>query len=111
MSSSYSDANYSDNFDSLIASVESLDNPATLDRWTQSVGSQTVARDLLPAHIPCVALMRVLKTCVRSSRGGINSCIPQLRDLERCSASLYVLHRLFIPQFPQTLISNPMNLL
>lgn len=89
MSSSHSDDAYSNDLDYLVGAVEQLEDPHTIEQWNNSLFNQTIGPDLLPTHIPCLATLRVLKTCLRSSRGGIKSCVPQLSDLEKCSSSLY----------------------
>jgi hypothetical protein len=33
--------------------------------------------------------MRLLKKCIRTSRGGMSSCVPQLHDVEKCSTNFY----------------------
>lgn len=95
MSASHKDIDYTDDMDSLVGAVESMNDPRVIENWNAGLFNSVVGPDLLPSHIPCLGQLRLLKTCIRSSWGGVKSCVPQVKDVEKCSAELYAILRLF----------------
>lgn len=85
MSSSYSDDDYANDLDHLIGTVEGLQDPSSPMDWGTGTMGDVIGPDHLPTHAPCLAAMRLLKTCMRSSKKGMVQCQKELIELETCS--------------------------